>query len=413
MSQGDAGRRRVAGPRRRDRPGHRPPGVRRRHPSRARAARQARDARLRAGADRRHRYERGARRPGRPPGHQRGRPAAADAAVRPPVPGPAGDRRRRDALPRRTGRGDRRRDARRRRGGRPPRPDRLRGAAGGRHDRGAPSTRTRRSSRTRRSGRATRSRPPTSCASTTTAGATSTRPRPTSSSRGPTRSRWSPSSRSSRTRSSPPRMATGSPSGARSSTRTGCSASSPGVLDLPLSKVRIFAPDPGGGFGGKQHAKYEPLVAFMALRAGRPVRLVLTLEETFQAVRRGASEIRVRTGFRDDGTLVFRDIEADYLIGAYADIADRTVAKGSYTSGGPYLVPAMRIVARSVLSHTTPSTAFRGFGNPQQIWAVESNMDEAARDARHRPARAPAPEPRQARRRVHPGRHARRRRLGA
>jgi CO/xanthine dehydrogenase Mo-binding subunit len=152
-----------------------------------------------------------------------------------------------------------------------------------------------------------------------------------------------------------------------------------GVLGMPLSKVRIFAPDPGGGFGGKQHAKYEPLVAFMALQAGRPVRLVLTLEETFQAVRRGASEIRVRTGFRDDGALVFRDVEANYLIGAYADIADRTVAKGSYTSGGPYLTPAMRIVARSVLSHTTPSTAFRGFGNPQQIWAVESNMDEAAR----------------------------------
>jgi len=151
------------------------------------------------------------------------------------------------------------------------------------------------------------------------------------------------------------------------------------LLDLPLSKVRIFAPDPGGGFGGKQHAKYEPLLAFMALRSGRPVRLVLTLEETFQAVRRGASEIRVRCGFRRDGRLVFRDVDADYLIGAYADIADRTVAKGSYTSNGPYLTPAVRIVARSFLSNTTPSTAFRGFGNPQQIWAVESNMDEAAR----------------------------------
>ncbi len=151
------------------------------------------------------------------------------------------------------------------------------------------------------------------------------------------------------------------------------------LVRLPLSKVRIIAPDPGGGFGGKQHAKYEPLVAFMAVRLGRPVRLVLTLEETFQAVRRGAAEIRVRSGFTRDGTLVFRDIDADYLIGAYADIADRTVAKGSYTSSGPYCCPAVRIVARSVLSHTVPSTAFRGFGNPQQIWATESNMDEAAR----------------------------------
>ncbi len=51
------------------------------------------------------------------------------------------------------------------------------------------------------------------------------------------------------------------------------------VLRMPLSKVRVLAPDPGGAFGGKQHAKYEPLVAFMALRAGRPVRLVLSLEE--------------------------------------------------------------------------------------------------------------------------------------
>jgi CO/xanthine dehydrogenase Mo-binding subunit len=151
------------------------------------------------------------------------------------------------------------------------------------------------------------------------------------------------------------------------------------LLGLPLAKVRVHAPDPGGAFGGKQHAKYEPLVAFMARATGRPVRLVLTLEETFQAVRRGAAEIHVRTGFRDDGTLAFRDLEANYLIGAYADIADRTVAKGSYTSMGPYRCPAVRIVARSVLSHTVPSTAFRGFGNPQQIWAVESNMDDAAR----------------------------------
>jgi CO/xanthine dehydrogenase Mo-binding subunit len=152
------------------------------------------------------------------------------------------------------------------------------------------------------------------------------------------------------------------------------------LLQLPLAKVRVHAPDPGGAFGGKQHAKYEPLLAFMALATGRPVKLVLSLEETFQAVRRGAAEVHVRTGFRRDGTLVFRDLEADYLIGAYADIADRTVAKGSYTSMGPYRCPAVRIVARSVLSHTVPSTAFRGFGNPQQIWAVESNMNEAARE---------------------------------
>jgi CO/xanthine dehydrogenase Mo-binding subunit len=151
-----------------------------------------------------------------------------------------------------------------------------------------------------------------------------------------------------------------------------------GVLGLPLAKVRVIAPDPGGAFGGKQHAKYEPLLAFMALKTGRPVRLVLSLEETFQAVRRTEAELRVRTGVRSDGTLCFQDVAADYLIGAYADIADRVVGKGSYVANGPYNIPAARVAARSVLSHTVPSTAFRGFGNPQVNWAVESNLTEAA-----------------------------------
>ena len=152
-----------------------------------------------------------------------------------------------------------------------------------------------------------------------------------------------------------------------------------GVLGMPLSKVRVYAPDPGGGFGGKQHAKLEPLVAFMALKTGRPCRLVLSLEETFQAVRRTTTQVHVRTGLMSDGTIAFVDVAADYNIGAYADIADRVVAKGSYPAAGPYRVPAVRILSRSILTHTTPATAFRGFGNPQVNWAVESNLDTAAR----------------------------------
>ncbi|HEY5520374.1 MAG TPA: xanthine dehydrogenase family protein molybdopterin-binding subunit [Candidatus Limnocylindrales bacterium] len=150
------------------------------------------------------------------------------------------------------------------------------------------------------------------------------------------------------------------------------------VLRLPLAKVRVHAPDPGGAFGGKQHAKYEPLLAFMALALGRPMRLVLSLEETFVAVRRTETEVRVRTGIDRDGTFAFQDIDANYLIGAYADIADRVVGKGSYIGNGPYNWPSARINARSILSHTVPSTAFRGFGNPQINWAVESNLTEAA-----------------------------------
>lgn len=150
------------------------------------------------------------------------------------------------------------------------------------------------------------------------------------------------------------------------------------VLDLPLSKVRVLAPDAGGGFGGKQWPHIQPLVAIMALRLRRPVRLVLTLEETFQAVRRTSAKVRIRTGLKKDGTLVFEDIESNFLVGAYVDIADRVVSKGNYLAGGPYRVPAVRIVARAVLSNTPPATAMRGFGVPETCWAREMNLDEGA-----------------------------------
>lgn len=151
------------------------------------------------------------------------------------------------------------------------------------------------------------------------------------------------------------------------------------MLGLPLSKVRIHAPDPGGGFGGKQNPKYEPIVSYIALRTGRPARLVLSLGETFQTVRRTSAEVRVRTGLEEDGTIVFQDFQSDFLIGAYVDIADRVVGKSNYLAAGPYRIPNVRIVARGLLSHTTPSTAMRGFGAPQLGWARESNIDQAAR----------------------------------
>ncbi|MCJ7726633.1 MAG: molybdopterin-dependent oxidoreductase, partial [Acidimicrobiia bacterium] len=151
------------------------------------------------------------------------------------------------------------------------------------------------------------------------------------------------------------------------------------LLGMPLSKVRVIAPDLGGVFGGKQQPKYEPLITLMALKAGRPVRLVLTLGETFQAVRRAAIDVRVRTGFNEDGTLLFEEFECNFLVGAYLDIADRVVTKSSYLAAGPYRVPNVKIVARALLSNTTPSTAFRGFGLPQISWGREQNIDEGAR----------------------------------
>ncbi len=154
------------------------------------------------------------------------------------------------------------------------------------------------------------------------------------------------------------------------------------LFEMPLSAVQVIAPDPGGGFGGKQMPKFEPLLAFASMKIGRPCRLVLSLEETFQSVRRAGATVSVRSGFSKHGDLLFHDIQSDYLIGAYADVAERVTTKGNYLGCGPYRVPNARIKARAILSHTTPSCAFRGFGTPQVNWAVESQIDEAARQLR-------------------------------
>ena len=149
------------------------------------------------------------------------------------------------------------------------------------------------------------------------------------------------------------------------------------LLDLPISRSGS-TPGPWWRVRGKGFPKYEPLVAMIALELGRPVRLVLTLEETFQAVRRTNARLQLRSGFARDGRLVFIDAIEDFMMGAYADIAP-VISKSSYFAAGPYKVGAVRAVVRGLMSHTTPSTAFRGFGAPQMTWAIESQMDAAAR----------------------------------
>lgn len=151
------------------------------------------------------------------------------------------------------------------------------------------------------------------------------------------------------------------------------------LLGLPLNKVRVCAPDPGGAFGGKQNPKLEPIVAILALRTGRTCRLILTLEETFQSMRRAGCRMTARTGFTEQGQLTFHEVKADFLIGAYADVAPRVMSKGSYVAAGPYRMPAVRVAGRAVLTNTTPSTAFRGYGSPQVTWATESQLDAGAR----------------------------------
>ena len=150
------------------------------------------------------------------------------------------------------------------------------------------------------------------------------------------------------------------------------------MFDVPLARIRVVVPHLGGGFGSKTYAKLEPLAAALARAAGRPVRLAASVAEAFQTVRRCAARVHVRVGFRRDGALVAVECDADYDVGAYADIGPRVVQKGTYTATGPYRVPHVELAARAVYTNTTPGGAFRGFGVPQLAWALESLVDAAA-----------------------------------
>ena len=150
------------------------------------------------------------------------------------------------------------------------------------------------------------------------------------------------------------------------------------MFDVPLARIRVVVPHLGGGFGSKTYAKLEPLAATLAHAAGRPVRLAASVPEAFQTVRRCAARVAVRVGFRRDGTLLAVECDADYDVGAYADIGPRVVQKGTYTATGPYRVPHVKLASRAVYTNTTPGGAFRGFGVPQLAWALESLFDVAA-----------------------------------
>lgn len=150
------------------------------------------------------------------------------------------------------------------------------------------------------------------------------------------------------------------------------------IFELPMGRVRVVAGNVGGGYGSKAHMKVEALAALGAIATGRPVKLVLSVEESILTTRADSAEIRARSGFRADGRLCAREFDILLNTGAYTDASPLVTNKAAHRCFGPYAIPALRVRARAIFTNTVAASSFRGFGAPQGSLAGEAQMDEAA-----------------------------------
>jgi CO/xanthine dehydrogenase Mo-binding subunit len=147
------------------------------------------------------------------------------------------------------------------------------------------------------------------------------------------------------------------------------------IFAIPLARVRIISPYVGGGFGGKASVKIDPLVAALAWKARRPVRICLSIAESMLTARRLSASINVRTAVSSDGTILGKNVRIVMNGGAYADTGPAVAIKAANRAIGPYHVPNLKLESIAVYTNTVPGAAFRSIGGPQAVWATESQMD--------------------------------------
>jgi CO/xanthine dehydrogenase Mo-binding subunit len=153
------------------------------------------------------------------------------------------------------------------------------------------------------------------------------------------------------------------------------------ALRLSDVQARVVQAETGGGFGGKE--EYPSIIALhaalLALKAGKPVRMIYDRHEDLSATtKRHPAVVRHRTGVRADGTLLAQDIEVVMDGGAYCTLTPVVLSRGAIHAGGPYRCPNVRIRARATRTNTPPNGAFRGFGAPQTEYAAELHMGRIA-----------------------------------
>ena len=153
------------------------------------------------------------------------------------------------------------------------------------------------------------------------------------------------------------------------------------LFALPEEKVRVVQMETGGAFGGKE--EYPSMIAghaaLLAMKSGRPVKIVYDrMEDMAATTKRHPSRTRHRTAVSKDGRILGGEIEFTIDGGAYATLSSVVLSRGTIHAGGPYYWPNVRIRTKAVATNAPPHGAFRGFGAPQSLFAMERHMDRIA-----------------------------------
>jgi len=154
------------------------------------------------------------------------------------------------------------------------------------------------------------------------------------------------------------------------------------AFPLAPEKVRVIQMETGGGFGGKE--EYPSMIAghaaLLAWKSGRPVKMIYDRAEDMAATtKRHPSRTRIKTAVSSEGKLLGMDIEFVVDGGSYATLSSVVLSRGTIHAAGPYNCPNVRIRSQAVATNAPPHGAFRGFGAPQSIFAMERHMNKAAR----------------------------------
>ncbi len=151
------------------------------------------------------------------------------------------------------------------------------------------------------------------------------------------------------------------------------------ALGLPEDKVRLTMSGVGGAFGGREDLSIQVHCCLLALRTGRPVKMVHGREESFVGhVHRHPARMRYEHGATSDGGLVYIKAQLYFDGGAYASKTPVVVSNGTALGTGPYVVPNVELDAWGVYTNNPPCGAMRGLGAVQPTFAYESQMDRLA-----------------------------------